>query len=328
MAKTASFWKGRRVLVTGGAGFIGYALATKLAGLGAHVFVLDIKPSLPPFALADQKTRSKITYIRGSVTSRKTIDRILQEKRIRTIFHLAAEAIVGRANQNPERTLRTNVLGTWTLLESVRIQGKVKEIVIASSDKAYGSHEKLPYREDAALQGLNPYDCSKSGTDLIAQMYAHSFSLPIVVARCGNVYGPGDINWSRLIPDAFRSIAGRRALDVRSDGTYKRDYNFIDDIVEAYITLAQCVASKRLAGEAFNFGGGSPHSVFDVLHELERVAPTFRYRILNTVQGEIHKQYLDSSKARRVLGWRARTSFSDGIRKTGAWYSQYFTEIV
>lgn len=317
-----SFWKGRRVLVTGGAGFIGYALATRLAELGARVSVLDIKPSLPSFALADEKTRGKINYIRGSVTSKKALDRVLKKNRIQTILHLAAEAIVGRANKDPERTLRTNILGTWTLLESARGSRGITEIVVASSDKAYGSHEKLPYRETSALQGLNPYDCSKSGTDLVAQMYARSFGMPITIARCGNVYGPGDTNWSRLIPDAFRSALKDRILDIRSDGTFKRDYIYIDDIVDAYIVLAERTVKKGVTGEAFNFGNNKPLKVVDVLKEVSRVAPPLRYRILDTARNEIKNQYLDASKARRVLGWRAKTSFRDGIDKTAPWYKE------
>lgn len=325
MAK-ASFWKGRRVLVTGGAGFIGYALATRLARLGARVFVLDIKPSLPPFALSDQNTRRKINYLRGSVTSRKVVDEVLK-KRIRTIFHLAAEAIVGRANKNPARTLHTNILGTWTLLESVRATRGIEEVVVASSDKAYGSHEKLPYRESAALQGLNPYDCSKSGADLIAQMYAHSFDMPITIARCGNVYGPGDANWSRLIPDAFHSALKGRTLDIRSDGTFKRDYIYIDDIVEAYILLAERTAEKEMVGEAFNFGDGKPLKVLDVLERISKVEPSLRYRIRNIARNEIKNQYLDASKARRILGWQARVGEREGFKRTAAWHSQYLGKI-
>ena len=323
MAKISSFWKSRRVLVTGGAGFIGYALATRLAKLGAHVLVLDSKTALPLFALINQKTRSKIVYIRGNVTSRKTLDRILKEERIQTVFHLAAEAIVGRANGNPRRTLHTNILGTWTLLESVRARRGITEVVIASSDKAYGAHEKLPYRENAALQGLNPYDCSKSGTDLVAQMYAHTFGLPVTIARCGNVYGPGDINWSRLIPDALRSVAKGRTLDIRSDGTFKRDYIYIDDIVKAYILLTEKTTKKGVVGEAFNFGNNKPLKVSDVLNELSRIAPSLRYRIRNTARNEIKDQYLDASKARRVLGWRAEVGIRKGLKKTAAWYAQY-----
>lgn len=326
MART-SFWKGRRVLVTGGAGFIGYALATKLVEDGARVYVLDIKPGLPKFSLGERKVRPNIVYIRGSVTSKKTLDDILKQKGIQTIFHLAAEAIVGRANKNPERTLRTNILGTWVLLESARGNRGIREIVVASSDKAYGAHEKLPYKETAALQGLNPYDCSKSGTDLVAQMYARTYSMPISIARCGNVYGPGDTNWSRLIPDAFRSIAKGRTLDIRSDGTFRRDYIHIDDIVEAYIVLAERTAKKGIAGEAFNFGNNKPLRVSDVLKELSRIAFSLRYRILNIARNEIRDQYLDASKARRVLGWRARVGMREGYKSTAAWYAQYFNEV-
>ena len=182
LKRPARFWVRRRVLVTGGAGFIGYALATKLAEVGARVFVLDIKSSLPPFALAKKDMRKKITYIRGSVTSKKMVTRILRQKRIQTIFHLAAESIVHRAHTDPHVALETNIKGTWVLLESAREVG-VSEILVASSDKAYGSHDKLPYQEHAALQGLHPYDCSKSCADLIAQMYAHAFQLPVGVVR-------------------------------------------------------------------------------------------------------------------------------------------------
>ena len=322
---TAGFWSGRRVLVTGGAGFIGYALATRLAEAGAKVYVLDIKPALPPFALGGTDRRKNITYVRGSVTSETVMDKVIRQKRIQTVFHLAAEAIVSRAHTEPVRALEVNARGTWVLLESARRAKGVKEIVVASSDKAYGSHDKLPYRESAALQGLNPYDCSKSCTDLVAQMYAHAFHMPIAVLRCGNVYGPGDTNWSRLIPDALRSAAQGRVLSIRSDGTFKRDYIYIDDIVDAYVILAEKIVKKNLDGEAFNIGNNKPLRVTDVLKELSRVAPKLRFKIRNTARNEIKDQYLDSSKARKVLGWRSRTTLRDGFRKTAAWYAGYFS---
>jgi CDP-glucose 4,6-dehydratase len=234
---TSKFWKGRRVLVTGGAGFIGYALATKLAEDGARVCVLDIKSSLPAHAVTARDMRKKITFVRGSVTSKKTVVSVLKRYKIQTIFDLAAEAIVDRAHADPSTALETNIKGTWVLFEAARALG-VSEIVKASSDKAYGSHDKLPYKEDAALKGVHPYDCSKSCADLIAQMYAHTFAMPVVIARCGNVYGPGDTNWSRLIPDAFRSAASGATLEIRSDGTFKRDYVYVWDAVNAYMTLA------------------------------------------------------------------------------------------
>lgn len=321
--RPAGFWKHRRVLVTGGAGFIGYALATRLAESGAKVYVLDIKPSLPTFEL-ERGARKKISFIRGSVLSKPTVARILRERRIQTVFHLAAEAIVMRAHENTESALETNIKGTWVLLECARKARNIREIVVASSDKAYGSHDKLPYLEDAALQGLNPYDCSKSCTDLIAQMYGKAFGLPVTVARCGNVYGPGDTNWSRLIPDALRTVFRGTRLNIRSDGTYKRDYIFIDDVVDAYMTLGKYVGKKKLSGEAFNFGNNKPLRVMDVLKEISGVSPKFTYRILNTARNEIHDQYLDARKARRILKWRPRTSPHEGFHKTHAWYARYF----
>lgn len=319
------FWKGRSVLVTGGAGFIGYSLATKLAAEGAKVFVLDIKPSLPPFSLHSTDVRKKINYIRGDVTRKKTVDTVLKQKRIQTIFHLAAEAIVDRAHQDALCALETNIMGTWTILDSARSVRTISEIVVASSDKAYGSQAKLPYREDAPLRGMNPYDCSKSCTDLIAQMYGKSYALPVAVVRCGNVFGPGDTNWSRLIPDAFRSSLSGKTLEIRSDGTFKRDYVYVDDAVNAYMTLAARVAKDKLFGEAFNFGNDKPLRVSAVLKELSAVMPQLKFHIRNTAHHEIKHQYLDSSKARRVLGWHARTPAREGFLKAGEWYSQYFS---
>ncbi len=319
-----TFWKARSVLVTGGAGFIGYAIATHLAKLGARVVVLDIKPTLPNFSLGEYDARRKIRYICGSVTSKRTIETILRKHNVKTIFHLAAEAIVGEANRNPVKTFASNAQGTWTLLEVARKCGKVSEIVVASSDKAYGSHEHLPYNEEAALRGLNPYDCSKSCTDLIAQMYAHAFGLPIAILRCGNVYGPGDTNWSRLIPDVFRSAAKNKVLQIRSDGNFRRDYVYIDDIVGAYLLIAKKIASKKLSGEAFNIGNNKPLKVLDVVNSIQRIESKLRYHILNDAKNEIRDQYLDSKKAIRILKWKPRVTIGDGLELTGDWYKEYF----
>ena len=317
------FWNERRVLVTGGAGFIGYALAVHLRNRGAEVAVLDIKKALPSYATpADKHT---LLYVRGSVTSRQTVALLLKRRRIQTIFHLAAEAIVGRALRDPRAALDTNIRGTWVLLECARTHPNVAEVVVASSDKAYGSHARLPYREDAELTGLSPYDCSKSCTDLIAQMYAGTYGLPIAVARCGNVYGGGDLNWSRLIPDAFRSLESGKELQIRSDGTHTRDYVYVDDIIDAYRILAQNIRQKKLSGEAFNFGTNEPLSVRDVLdmiaHATGRSVP---HVIANTTSHEILSQYLDSQKARRVLGWRPNVQRAVGFKKTANWYADFF----
>ncbi len=320
--KSRRFWKNRAVLVTGGTGFIGYALSLKLAEIGAKVTVLDVK-ALPRFPHGSLTSRKNIAFVRGSIVSSRTVERVLKTKKIKTIFHLAAEAIVKRANEHPVRTLEANARGTWVLLEAARKYGKVEEIIVASSDKAYGVHDTLPYREDAALQGLNPYDCSKSCTDLIAQMYAHAFHLPVTIARCGNVYGPGDTHWTRLVPDAFRSAAKSRVLLIRSDGTFRRDWIYIDDIVDAYLVLGE--QGRRHAGEAFNFGNNRPLSVKQILSQIQKVAPTLRFKILNIAKNEIRHQYLDSRKAMSVLHWRARVSIEEGIRRAGAWYNAFFS---
>lgn len=317
-----AFWRKRPVLVTGGAGFIGYALATRLVALGAQVVVLDVKPSLPVSTAGRNGASRKIRYVRGTVTSKKTVERILKNNSIKTIFHLAAEAIVQRANLDPMRTLEANARGTWVLLDSARARKSIQEIVVASSDKAYGAHDKLPYSEIAALQGLNPYDCSKSCTDLIAQMYAHAFQVPVTIARCGNVYGGGDTHWTRLIPDAFRSAARSRVLDIRSDGSYRRDWIYIDDIVDAYIVLAE--QTHQHAGEAFNFGNNRPLSVLQVLSLIQKHAPSLRYRILNVAKNEIRDQYLDSRKAMKLLRWKPKVPLHKAFERTASWYNTYF----
>lgn len=318
MVGKTGFWRGRSVLVTGGAGFIGFALSRALADQGARVTVLDIKRALP------QKD-PRIAFVRGSVASAKVVEALLEKQKIRTIFHLAAEAIVQEVNVDPVRALDSNVRGTWTVLEAVRKLGVVEEIVVASSDKAYGAQKKLPYKEDTPLMGLNPYDASKSCEDLIAHMYAKSYRLPIAIARCGNVYGPGDPHVERLVPDALRCAFAGETLQVRSDGTFRRDYVYIDDIVAAYLTLATQLRAKKLFGEAFNFGNNTPLSVLQALAEMKKaLGVPLAYTIVNAATHEIRDQYLDSRKAHKVLGWRARSSFRDGIAKSAEWYKDFF----
>jgi len=316
-----SFWHKRPVLVTGGAGFVGFWLATILAERGAEVYVLSNRVA-PKFSL-NRPASAKIRFVRGSVTSSRAITSILKKGRIRTVFHLAAQAIVSKSHEGPAQALETNVRGTWVVLEAARAYG-VEEIVVASSDKAYGSHDKLPYREDAALQGRNPYDCSKSCADLIAQMYAHSYGLPVAILRPANIYGPGDTNWSRLIPDALRCAFTNREFVIRSDGTFKRDYLYVEDVVDGYLRLAEELRRKRLAGQAFNLGAMKPLSVLQVIAELGKAAgDPIKYQITGRGHHEIKDQYLDASKARRVLGWKPTTSHAEGFKKTAQWYKDY-----
>ncbi|MBN2831055.1 MAG: GDP-mannose 4,6-dehydratase, partial [Candidatus Omnitrophica bacterium] len=242
------------------------------------------------------------------------------------IFHLAAEAIVGRSQENPLNAFKSNITGTWEVLEASRRQKNAPAIVIASSDKAYGEHKKLPYKEGAALIANHPYDVSKSCADLIANTYAHTYGLPVAITRSGNIYGPGDFNFSRLIPDAIRCILSGKTLKIRSNGKFIRDYVYIDDVVQGYVRIAELLAQGRFKGEAFNLSNERPLSVMKVLEEIKR--PGFsdkqlEYKIMNTARYEIKKQYLSSAKARRVLGWRPKYGIREGFKKTVDWYSVY-----
>jgi CDP-glucose 4,6-dehydratase len=255
------------------------------------------------------------------------IHRLFEKYKFQTIFHLAAEAIVGRAYENPAEALDTNVRGTWNVLEVCRRKNPEAEVIIASSDKAYGTHAKLPYREDFPLLGENPYDCSKSAADRIALMYAKTYGTNLAITRCGNVYGGGDLNFSRLVPDAIRSLFSNKSPEIRSDGLFIRDYVHVSDIVGAYIRTAEALIKKEIqAGEAFNFGTNSPRTALEVVqsittlmgHEIHPV-------ILATARYEIRDQYLDSTKAREILGWAPAVGFENGLRDTIDWYSNYLS---
>ena len=316
-----SFWSERRVLVTGGSGFIGYALARKLLDEGARVSILDIRP-LPKYATKEEK--KALRFVKGSVKNEKIVGAVLKKERIQTVFHLAAEAIVGKAHEAPAEALDTNIRGTWVLLEAIRAAFPSIEVVVASSDKAYGSHAKLPYKEEAPLYGVNPYDVSKSAADLVANSYAKTYGLHLAIARCGNVYGPGDLNWSRLIPDALRCLAKNKTLKLRSNGKYARDYVYIDDIVCAYMVLGAHIGKKKMHGDAYNFGTNSPLTVIEVLSALEKAAgKRVTYSVLDKAHYEIQKQYLDSSKAKERLHWVPAVSRSDGMKRTADWYRGY-----
>lgn len=318
-------WKERAILVTGGAGFIGSWLSLALLKKGARVIILDKKEKLPSLGSHDRELNSAF-YIYGNVCDSELLSRVFEEHKIQTVFHLAAEAIVGRAYENPVEALETNVRGTWTLLEASRQKNPGAEIVIASSDKAYGAHAKLPYREDFALLGENPYDCSKSAADRIAYMYAQSYGLNLAITRCGNVYGGGDFNFSRLVPDVIRSLVLKKPPEIRSDGKFRRDYVHVSDIVHAYIRTAEALIQKEIqAGDAFNFGTSTPRTALEVVVDIaDLMQSELRPVILATARYEIKDQYLDSGKARQVLGWAPIVEFSDGLRDTIDWYSNYF----
>ena len=317
-----SFWRDRSVLVTGGNGFIGGNLVAALVAAGAHVVALvrDLKPrgTLRLFDLED-----RITVVFGSATDADVVDRAIAQYRVRDCFHLAAQALVSAARNSPADTFDSNVRGTWTVLDACR-RGGVDRIVVASSDKAYGPSAHLPYVESHPLLAHAPYDASKACTDLIARSFHRTFGIPIAVTRCANVYGPGDVNVSRLVPDVINSALAGTPVRLRSDGSHLRDFLFVADAVDAYLTLAESAQRPDVAGEAFNFGTGEPRRVIDVvrriLHLVGRpdLEPIIENRV--AVGEEIPAQYTDSTKAHVLLGWRARTPFDEGLLNTIEWH--------
>ena len=315
-----SFWKNKRVLITGFEGFLGSNFTKTLLKSGAKVTGLDIKTFRKETILNEQDYR-KMTVYKGSVANYSLVSKILRKHSVNVIFHLAAEAIVGRSHNNPRRTFETNIAGTWEVLEAARRQGRMEAVVVASSDKAYGSHKKLPYTENAPLQGRNPYDASKSCADLIAHSYAHAYGLPLAITRCGNIYGPGDFNLSRIVPDAIRCALSAKILDIRSDGRFTRDYVYVDDIVNGYILLAEKLKKLNLSGEAFNFSDENPLTVIELLDKIRKILKGRPdSRILNTAKYEIRHQYLASRKAVNRLKWRPRVCLEKGLKNTVSWY--------
>ncbi|MFH1878167.1 MAG: GDP-mannose 4,6-dehydratase [Candidatus Omnitrophota bacterium] len=319
-----NFWKGKRVLITGHEGFLGSNMTKTLAGYGAIVTGIDPKTHRKNTLFSKNDYRSFKT-IRGSVANYKLVFKLLKKNRIEYVFHIGAEAIVGECNKNPMKCFNANIEGTWKLLEACRQYGKIKAIVIASSDKAYGSHKVLPYKETASLHGDHPYDVSKSCTDLIAYTYFHTYNLPVAVTRCGNIYGPGDFNFSRIVPDAIRCAITGKTLKIRSDGRFTRDYVYVDDIVNGYVMLAEQLEKKRLAGEAFNFSDENPITVLDFVNEIYKAMEKKPgYKVFNIAKYEIRHQYLASGKARRLLGWKPQYSLKSGIEAALNWYMSYF----
>ncbi len=319
------FWKNKSVLITGGEGFLGSNLTRRMIGLGAKVVVIDplVKRKQTLFTKDDY---SKFTSVKGSVANYELISKVLKNNRVEYVFHLGAEAIVGKCNADPLGCFSSNIEGTWKLLEACRQYGKVKSIVVASSDKAYGSHKVLPYKEEAPLIGNHPYDVSKSCADLICYTYFHTYGLPVSVTRCGNIYGPGDFNFSRIVPDAIRCAITGGTLSIRSDGKFTRDYVYVDDIVNGYILIAEQMLSKKLAGEAFNFSDENPITVLEFVNRIFKAAGSVpAYKVLNTAKYEIKHQYLASGKARKILGWKPGNSLKTGVKNTISWYKTYLS---
>jgi CDP-glucose 4,6-dehydratase len=320
-------WSERRVLVTGATGLIGSWLVRRLVDEGAHVvgLVLDADPQSE---LYRSGTVNRITVVNGRLEAYAAVERAIVAHGVDTVFHLGAQTLVGAAFRAPMSTFETNIRGTWHMLEAARVHDDlVHRLVIASSDKAYGSHVDLPYTEETALTGRHPYEVSKSCADLIAQSYVHSYGLPAAIARCGNVYGGGDLNWSRIVPGTIRSLLRDERPVIRSDGTHIRDYLHVADVVEAYLSLADALDRADIPGEAFNFSDESPRSVMEIYEAVCNAVGSgpVEPNVLGQANGEIAVQYLDASKARALLGWKAQVGIEGGLRRTVAWYRDLLT---
>jgi CDP-glucose 4,6-dehydratase len=269
----------------------------------------------------------RIDIVNGCVEDERLLERILGEYEIQTVFHLAAQTIVGIANNSPLSTFETNIKGTWCLLEAARRCGRTPHVVVASSDKAYGEQTVLPYTEETPLEGRHPYDASKSCADLLALTYHHSYKLPVCVTRCGNFYGGGDLNWNRLIPGTIRSVLRGERPVVRSDGSFTRDYFYVKDGAAAYLHLAGCMArDPQVCGQAFNFSTETPMSVLEMVNRiLQRMDSPLQPLVLNEASNEIKDQFLCAEKARRMLHWEPSWNIDDALRETIRWYSDYLT---
>jgi CDP-glucose 4,6-dehydratase len=324
MDVTNSFWRDRPTLVTGATGLLGGWLVRRLVAADADVVCL-VRDWVPQSELAQSGMLDRVKVVRGDVRDQALLERTLGEYEIATVLHLAAQAIVSIANRNPVSTFETNVRGTWRLLEACRRSPAVKQIVVASSDKAYGAHDVLPYDEDAPLRGVYPYDVSKSCADLIARSYAASFGLPVVVTRCGNFYGGGDLNWNRIVPGTIRSaLRGQRPV-IRSDGNYVRDYFYVEDGAAAYMLLAERLAARPdLRGEAFNFSNEIQVTVLELARKiLALMGSDLEPEIRNEASNEIRRQYLSAAKARRELEWSPLFDLDGGLTNTIQWYREF-----
>ncbi len=325
MGNGANFWRDRRVLVTGCTGLVGSWTTKYLVDRGAHVVGL-VRDQVAGSELARSGYAARIDIVRGCVESERRIERILAEYEIQTIFHLAAQTIVGVANRSPISTFKSNIQGTWCVLEAARRCGYNPQVIVASSDKAYGDQEKLPYTEDAPLQGRHPYDASKSCTDILALTYGHTYKMPVAITRCGNFYGGGDLNFNRIVPGTIRSILRGERPIIRSDGSYIRDYFYVKDGALAYLHLAECLArNPQLAGEAFNFSTEMQITVLELVERILRLMDSkLQPDVLGIASNEIKHQYLSAEKARTMLNWKPRFSLQESLRETITWYEGYF----
>lgn len=320
-----NFWQDRRVFITGASGLVGGWLVKALLEKGADVVIL-LRDWVPGSELITAKLLEKTTIVRGDLSNSRTLERMLAEYEIQSVIHLAAQTIVPIANKNPLSTFESNIAGTWHLLEACRSIKSIRSIVIASSDKAYGDAPTLPYKEDMPLRAVYPYDVSKACADMISLSYAKTFDMPIAITRCGNFFGGGDLNWNRIIPGTIRSVIRNQAPVIRSDGTLIRDYIYVEDAVSAYMALTEVLSvNPDLKGEAFNFSNETQRTVLELTKQIIKILDSnLEPTILGENHGEIQAQYLDSSKAKNMLGWLPKFGLEEGLRETTHWYKKYF----
>jgi len=316
-----SYWRGKNVFVTGCTGLLGTHLCELLINQEATLIGL-VRDYVPRSRLFTQQLKQKMVLVNGDVENYRLLERAINEYEVDTVFHLAAQTIVGIANKNPLSTFNANIRGVWNLLEACRRNPGVQRIIVASSDKAYGEHEHLPYKEDALLQGRHPYDVSKSCADLIAQMYNYTYDLPVCVTRCGNFYGPGDLNFNRLVPGTIRSALRDERPVIRCDGTYIRDYLYVKDGAEAYLHLAQKMGEMPIKGEAFNFSNGLQITVIELVQKILSLMGCSHLQpdIKNEASKEIQRQYLSTEKAGKILGWQPKYPLEQSLTETIEWY--------
>ncbi len=322
------FWKNKNIFVTGATGLVGSWLVKDLlknsCSIVALVFDCDLRSEL-----CRSQDIQRIKVEKGRLENFSLLKKIISKHRIDGVFHLGAQTIVNQAYESPFLAFESNVRGTYNILEACRLQKKIPYVVVASSDKAYGYQKNLPYREDSSpLEGRFPYDVSKSCADLLAQSYFHSYGLPISIARCGNIYGGGDLHFSRIVPGTICSLLQNERPVLRSDGKYTRDYIYVRDIALAYLHLMEKMSDKKTWGQAFNFSVGKPLSVLEIVLAVQKAMNKTHLKpdILNNAKGEIHHQHLTSSKARRILGWKPHFNLSQGLRETILWYEQLFSK--
>ncbi|AVV96011.1 sugar dehydratase [Bacillus velezensis] len=310
--------------MTGCTGLLGSCLVKELIDQGANVTGL-VRDTVPKSNLYQGEQVKQMNIVQGALEDLDVIERALGEYEIDTVFHLAAQAIVGVANRNPISTFEANILGTWNILEACRRHPLIKRVIVASSDKAYGDQPALPYDENMPLQGKHPYDVSKSCADLLSHTYFNTYGLPVCITRCGNLYGGGDLNFNRIIPQTIQLVLNGEAPEIRSDGTFIRDYFYIEDAVEAYLLLAEKMEELNLAGEAFNFSNEIQLTVLELVEKiLKAMDSDLKPKVLNQGSHEIKHQYLSAEKARKLLNWTPAHTIDEGLEKTIEWYKAFF----